>query len=99
VLLGGVCTDKVVRFQYGIYSAPAIIIILLLAIFGFFIFLSAVTHERRRVIGAWEITILLLLCISIYTASYAVELLRTDLAGMLLAIRFEYLGIPFLSLF
>ncbi len=79
-------------------SAPAVIIILLLAISGFFIFLAAVTRERRRVIGAREITIFLL-CIAIYAAAYAVELSRTDLAGMLMAIRFEYLGIPFLSLF
>ena len=91
-------TDKLVRDQYDMNSAPVAIIILLLGISGYFIFLAAVTRERRRVVGASEITIFMI-CIAIYAASYAVELSRTDLAGMLMAIRMEYLGIPFLSLF
>ena len=78
-------------------SVPLAIVAALTGISLGSVALAAYAYDRRRIVGAKEIAALLL-CTSIYAGAYSIELTRTDLQGMLGAIKLEYLGIPFLSL-
>lgn len=52
----------------------------------------AITLRRSTSIMAF---VLLMLAIAVYSAGYAIELSQTTLAGLLAAVRFEYLGLSF----
>ncbi len=76
-------------------QAPTIIIILL-GISGLLsIYLAAFVQNRSKVQGTGEF-FFLLICMAIYSLGYAIELSRNDLQSVMAAIRFEYLGIPYI---
>ena len=61
-------------------------------------YLAAWSRLHKKVNAAGEI-FWLVLCIAIYSLGYAIEILQTNLKGILIAIRLEYLGISFIPAF
>lgn len=62
------------------------------------IYFSFWAFNNRRISGALEFA-LFMLSVSIYTFGYAIEISHTDLPSVLLAIKVEYTGIPYMSYF
>jgi diguanylate cyclase (GGDEF)-like protein len=73
-------------------QAPIILVIFLYVSAMLMVYLAAWAHLRSRVSAAREFS-WLMVSVVIYTLGYSIEISRTDLSGILDAIRFEYLGI------
>ncbi|HBD93169.1 MAG TPA: hypothetical protein DC057_03255, partial [Spirochaetia bacterium] len=78
--------------------APLLLSIILVIAGIITVFLSSWAFFRRNVNGAGEFG-LFMISVSIYIFGYALEVARSDLSGILDAIKFEYTGIPYVSFF
>ena len=78
--------------------SPLVLVILLAISGSFSFFLSGYGLSRKRVDGALEFAGFMAAS-ALYAVGYAVELTQGELAGMLAALRIEYLGIPFVPFF
>lgn len=77
-------------------AAPAWLVLLLAASASLCLYLAAYAWQRRRMPGAREFT-LFISAVAVYSVGYAVEISRTELSDILMAVRFEYLGIVLLG--
>ena len=76
-------------------QAPTFLIIILYLVGFISTYLAAWAQLRSRVPAAREF-FFMLIAIALYAFGYAVEISRIDLAGVLQAVNFEYLGLPFI---
>ena len=77
-------------------QAPTIFVILFEIAGLLSAYLAAWAQFRDRVPAAREFSYMML-ATAVYSLGFGIEISRTDLAGILAAIRFEYLGISFLA--
>ena len=73
-------------------------VIVLLAIAGLMLFLSAYAAAQRRIRAAAEFAALMAI-MAVYTSGYGLELTRTTIGGMLAVIRFENFGVATIPAF
>jgi diguanylate cyclase (GGDEF)-like protein len=79
-------------------TAPVIVILVLLISGGLSVFIASWSFSKRKVPGAWEFGFFMI-SVAFYTFGYAVEISRSDIEGILDAVKIEYTGIPFMSYF
>jgi diguanylate cyclase (GGDEF)-like protein len=77
------------------HPAPAILIIFLGLFVTLCTYLAAYTYMRIPYVPEARCYFFVIVSISIYILGYAIEISRTDLAGVLAAIRLEYCGLAF----
>lgn len=75
---------------------PPLLVACLLGSAGLALFLSSWAWQRRRTACASEMA-LLMAAVAVYTLGYSLEVSRSDLEGMMSAVRFEYLGSTFIT--
>ena len=80
------------------HHAPFILCIALVLTGMLSVYLSGLGFSRRNIDGAFEFG-LFMISISLYIFGYAIELSHADLEGMLDAVKMEYTGIPYMSVF
>lgn len=76
-------------------TAPIYILALLGAVAAFALYISAYAFAQRRVRCAREFSVFIL-SVAIYSLGYAWELTKSDLPGIYLALKLEYLGVAWI---